>query len=320
MQIVNILKIIILFLLITFSWGEQITGYFKTEGWLETDHFGSGFVIVPDRTRPNIWVRVFKFDGAQSDVIGLPNNNSVGRHADWSKINWDDPQNQIMRGGDYYRLIKRIDFSGELGKVPSGSTKCSGGRCYGDWLNNDETWDAEINPYNDKNGRSFLKPSNNINGKMRTRYRFQIYVEDNTLVWYRDKNGNYENTTENPDTYFPLKDVVFRITTKENATSVERDVTAKENHELYIRKSSWPDKSRPDDFKVKSLPPQSRWVNGKLVYNFSQTHEFRSASDYVVSVHAVDVFGNDRVLRFPLSMSPVGAMKLNDSSTEVKTY
>lgn len=317
MQFVKILSILIFIISPCWVWGKQITGYFKTEGWLETDHFGSGFVLVPDRTRPNIWIRVYKDDGAISEVVGLPNNNSVGRHSNWSGVNFEQPNNQLMKGGDYYRLIKRIDFNAGMGKVDA-SGKCGGGRCYGDWLNDDETWDAELNPYNDKAGASFLKTSDRMNGKIRTRYRFQIYVEDNTSIWYRDANGKYNDDTK-PEPYFPLKDVVFRITTADKATSVERDVTVSDNHEVYIRKSAWEDGSKSNDFKVASMPLQSRWVNGRLVYNFTHAHEFRTASDYIVSVHATDVFGNDRVLRFLLSMSPVGAMDIRDSATEAKT-
>ena len=51
---------------------ENITNFRKTEGWLETDHFGSGYHLVPDYIKPNIWIKAFKYDGAVGDVAGLP--------------------------------------------------------------------------------------------------------------------------------------------------------------------------------------------------------------------------------------------------------
>ena len=60
---------------------NNITNFFKTEGWLETDHFGSGYHLIEDHMRPNIWMQVFKYDGAVGEVVGLPNNMLVGRNS-----------------------------------------------------------------------------------------------------------------------------------------------------------------------------------------------------------------------------------------------
>ena len=302
---------------------NDYTGRKTTEAWLETDHFGSGFHFVPDRSKPNIWVRIFKYDGAISEVVGIPNNNAVGRHANWSNVNWSDQNNKIMNGGDYHRLIQRIDFNKPLGRVAKGSTKCGGGRCYGDWLDNEDIWDHAKKDYLDKDGKSFLKLSDKMNGKIRTRYRFQIYVEDNTGTWLKDASGKYDHEThesnkEGTKQYYPLKDVVFRITESTTGVPDEIDVEQSAGHELYIRKSVWEDKSRADDFYVHSQPADSRWVNGRLVYNFSHNHQFRKAVDYIVSIQAIDIHGNDRLLRFPMKMSPVGAMEIRNSASDGK--
>ena len=324
MQVNNIFKLLILLLSISNCFVEEdYTGFYKTEAWLETDHFGSGFHFIPDRTKPNIWVRVFKYDGAISEVVGIPNNNAVGRHANWSNVNWSDQNNKIMNGGDYHRLIQRIDFAQPLGMVAKGSTQCGGGRCYGDWLDNEDIWDHATKDYLDKDGVSFLKLSDKMNGKIRTRYRFQIYVEDNTSAWFKDAAGKYDLATHESNNdgtrqYYPLKDVVFRITESTTGVPNEIDVEQSAGHELYIRKSVWEDKSRPDDFDVLSQPAGARWVNGRLVYNFSHNHQFRKAVDYIVSIQAIDIHGNDRLLRFPMKMSPVGAMEIRNSASDGK--
>ena len=321
MQVDYIFRLLILVVSVTNFFAEEFTGIYKTEGWLETDHFGSGFHYIPDRIKPNIWVRVFKYDGAISEVVGIPNNNAVGRHANWSNVNWSDTNNKTMTGGDYHRLIQRIDFTQPLGKVSKGSTQCSGGRCYGDWLNNENIWDYSKKDYLDKNGVSFLKLSNNMNGKIRTRYRFQIYVEDNTGIWWKDASGKYDMATHNSNEkgtteYYPLRDVVFRITESSTGVPDEIEVEQSAGHELYIRKSVWEDKSRPDDFDKRLQSIDSQFVNGRLVYNFSHNHQFRKAVDYIVSIQAVDIHGNDRLLRFPMKMSPVGAMEIRNSASE----
>ncbi len=321
MLVEQILKLLILLISLSNCFSEEITGYFKTEAWLETDHFGSGFHFIPDRSRPNIWIRVFKYDGAVSEVVGLPNNNTVGRHSNWQDVNWNDENNQMMSGGDYHRLIQRIDFNLPLGQVNPGSTSCGGGRCYGDWLNNDAVWDYSIKDYLDNKGLSFLKVSNKMNGKIRTRYRFQIYIEDNTGAWYKDASrgydlGTHQSNSNGTKQYYPLKDVVFRITEGSTDLAIEKDPSQSTNHEVYIRKSVWEDKSRPDDFDIRSTPTNSRWVNGRLVYNFSHNHQFRRATDYLISVHAIDIHGNDRVLRFPMKMSPVGTVNIQNSTSE----
>ena len=274
MQVDNIFKLLILLLSISNCFVEEdYTGFYKTEAWLETDHFGSGFHFIPDRTKPNIWVRVFKYDGAISEVVGIPNNNAVGRHANWSNVNWSDQNNKIMNGGDYHRLIQRIDFAQPLGMVAKGSTQCGGGRCYGDWLDNEDIWDHATKDYLDKDGVSFLKLSDKMNGKIRTRYRFQIYVEDNTGAWFKDASGKYDLATHESNNdgtrqYYPLKDVVFRITESTTGVPNEIDVEQSAGHELYIRKSVWGDKSRPDDFDIRSQPTDAHTVNEQACIQF----------------------------------------------------
>ena len=111
---------------------------------------------------------------------------------------------------------------------------------------------------------------------------------------------------------------MFRVTESSTGLPDEIDVEQSIGHELYIRKSVWEDKSRPDDFDVLSQPNDARWVNGRLVYNFSHNHQFRKATDYIISIQAIDIHGNDRLLRFPMKMSPVGGMEIRNSSSDGK--
>lgn len=303
----------------------EITGYFRTDGWLETDHFGSGYHVVPDRTRPNIWLRAFKYDGAVSEVVGLPNNNITGRHSNWDdpSLNLDLPDNKHLLGGDYFRLVRRIDWSQDLGAVNLSTGKCGSGRCYGDWLNDDPVWDENVKSYKDKDNSSFLQFTNEMNGRIRTRYRFQIYVEDNVAFWYKDANGGYDLDTHksNPDgtkKYYPFQDVVFRITERSIFDSrPEPAIDDPAGDEFYIRKSEWAsDATQKDDFKIEDAPPEIRWVNGRLVFNFTVFHKFRQPKDYVIQVTAVDKSNNSRTLRVPISMEAVGGLDLQNKASE----
>ena len=139
--------------------------YFMTEGWLESDHSGSGFHLVDDYTKPNIWMRIFRYDTAVSQVVGLPNNETAGSSADWGDSL--DSSNPPMRGGDYYKLLKMVDFSEELAEIQSDGKCSSIGRCYGDWINNDLLWSVTIEDYTNKNGESFLKLEDQMQGQKR---------------------------------------------------------------------------------------------------------------------------------------------------------
>ena len=170
--------------------GSEKYHYFMTEGWLESDHAGSGFHLVDNYSKPNIWMRVFRYDTAVSQVVGLPNNETAGSSADWGDSL--DSSNPPMRGGDYYKLLRTVDFDKELAEIQNDG-KCSpSGRCYGDWINNELLWSVTVEDYKNKNGESFLGLRDDLQGQKRTRYRFDVFIEDNTPFWFKDKDGNYD--------------------------------------------------------------------------------------------------------------------------------
>jgi len=302
---------------------NNITNFYKTEGWLETDHFGSGYHLVEDHFRPNLWMKVFKYDGAVGEVVGLPNNILAGRSSGFK--NGSSSGIPYPPGGGYDKLMNRIPWETAMDSIDPSSGQCSGsGRCYGDFLNNDEIWSASAADVADKNGDSFFLLSERMNGKARTRYRFQIFVEDNSPYWLKDKDGGYdlakhEDAPEGTQKYYPLQDVVVRI--KELSSFDESTIPAIEDSsedELYVRKSEWRGQPAPDDFKIEDQPAETRLVNGYPVYNFTVFHSFRKAVDYMVEVTAVDIAGNRRILRIPLSMSPVGALSIQDRASQGK--
>ena len=302
---------------------NNITNFRKTEGWLETDHFGSGYHLIEDHMLPNIWMQVFKYDGAVGEVVGLPNNMLVGRNSGFK-----DPSssNSYPKGGGFHQLMQRIPWDTAMATINPSSGKCSGGgRCYGDFLNNEEIWSADGEDVLDRNGNSFFSLSERMNGKARSRYRFQIYVEDNTPYWLKDKDGGYdlskhENDPSSSARYYPFQDVVVRI---REMSQFDGSITALDDSskdELYVRKSEWKDNSAPDDFKIASQPVENRMVNGYPVYNFTVFHSFRKAVDYLVEVTAVDMAGNRRILRVPLSMDPVGSLSIQDRSSDGRKF
>lgn len=317
------LLLLLLCLDLTFSMDtENITNFRKTEGWLETDHFGSGYHLVPDYIRPNIWVKAFKYDGAIGDVVGLPNNMLVGRN---SGFKTSVSLSAYPKGGGFNELMNRIPWSTPMEKLGSSVGSCSGSqRCYGDFSNNLEIWSASENDVLDKNGRSFFRFGEQMNGSIKTRYRFQIYVEDNTAYWLKDQDGGYDlaKHTADPSTsrrYYPFQDVVFRIREADKFTAGQiSTLESNSDDELYVRKSEWKDGSQKDDFNMAAMPAENRLVNGYPVFNFTIFHAFQKPVDYIMEVSAVDIAGNKRILRVPISMSPVGSINLRDGSSGSK--
>ena len=288
--------------------------FYKTEGWLQTDHAGSGFHLLRDFTRPNIWVRIFKYDDAVSTVVGLPNNVSAGKHVSWDGASTEE--NPALKAGDYHRLLERVPFDQELASIDPGSGECSGaGRCYGDWINNDLVWGLDGKNINDKDGHSFFQPE--IDGQQKTRYTFLVYVEDNQAFWYKDKNDGYDLTSDKSEArlYFPLSRVIFRITEKSAYNpaldeDLETDYDAYDpgGDEFYMHK-------KDADLRVESVPTESQIINGRLVYNFQVIHSFQQSSEYVIQIVAEDMERNRRVLRFQMDMHSLGGLHINESSS-----
>ena len=301
---------------------ENITNFRKTEGWLETDHFGSGYHLVPDYIKPNIWIKAFKYDGAVGDVAGLPNNMLVGRNSGFKEAISAD---SFPKGGGFNELMNRIPWDTPMANLGTQPQVCSAAqRCYGDFSNNTLIWSAKENDVLDRNGRSFFRFDRRMNGSMKTRYRFQVYVEDNTPYWLKDQDGGYDLAKHKaaPSTsrrYYPFQDVVFRIREAEkfNGSQIS-ELESSDDDEFHLRKSEWKDGSRKDDFNMAFMPIENRIVNGYPVFNFTIFHAFQKPVDYLIEVIAVDMAGNKRILRVPISMSPVGSINLRDGSSGSK--
>lgn len=296
--------------------GHEKYDFYKTEGWLQTDHSGSGFHLVRDFTKPNIWVRIFKYDTSTTDVVGLPNNTAAGKHAKWDGvINSNVP---ALKGGDYYRLIQRVPFSTSVADLDPGSGNCSGGgRCYGDWVNNDLVWGVDGEDYQDKDGRSFFEVLQDLNGQKRTRYKFTIFVEDNQPFWFKDKDDGYDLAADKAQSilYYPLNRVIVRITpSSEFDPSFDEDPAAdydsydSSRDEFFLEKKG-------ADLRVSSLPMESRLKNGRLVFNFPVVHAFQQSTEYIMQVVAEDMEENRRVLRFRLNMDPLGGLAIQERSS-----
>jgi hypothetical protein len=299
--------------------GHEKFDFYKTEGWLESDHAGSGFHLIRDQIRPNIWVRVFRYDTAISALAGLPNNLMAGQHIDWG--NRLDTEQNPARDGDFYQLLRRVDFAQNLAVLNPSTGSCQGGgRCYGDWINNDLLWDPEQNDYSDKDGKSFFRFDNEINGKKRTRYRFTIFVEDNLPFWFKDKNHGYDLSSDRTESilYYPLSRVIVRITDKDNYNpaidaAVNPDYNAYDSgpDEFFIEKQG-------EDLQVGKRPEEVRRINGKFIFNFQIIHSFRKSTDYWLTVVAIDMEKNRRVLHLPLSMTPLGGIQIQDRSSYLR--
>ena len=118
---------------------------FVTEMWKEVDYLGAGYHISWDKIRPNIWVRIRRTDGELSSTVGLPNNVMAGSNA-----NWDVPYS-------HNNLYSRLPDD-SLATLSQNGECLSDGRCYGDWINNEELWEdsASKGKYKDKQGKSYL--------------------------------------------------------------------------------------------------------------------------------------------------------------------
>jgi hypothetical protein len=300
--------------------GKKKTIYtYLTEGWYERDYLGAGFHIVTDHTAPNIWVEVHKVEGEISDAVGLPNDVMAGKltmGAYWS--------------GQPYDLLNpytRVDWSKAVCPADVNTGNCqagSGCRCFGDWVNQDELWyDPDAYPGNaqffDKDGRSFLVLKPEIHGQKRTRYRFTVYVQDNTPIWYKTPAGAYNTgaASTGAEKFFPLKKVVFRLSDFSNPPGINRSSDAEDDSkdEFWLEKTG-------DDFKVQEVPPEFRVKWGKYTYSFTTYHTFKFAQDYMIQVTAEDMEGNRRTLRAGISMGGLGGLQIHNRAvdTQKSTY
>jgi|SaaInl4_135m_RNA_FD_contig_61_391223_length_2337_multi_2_in_0_out_0_2 hypothetical protein len=296
--------------------GHEKYDFYKTEGWLQTDHSGSGFHLVRDFNRPNIWVRIFKVDTSTTDVIGLPNDLLAGSHAKWDGV--IDSDVPALRGGDYFRLIQRVAFSTSVADLDPGSGACTGGgRCYGDWVNNDLLWGVDGEDYQDKDSRSFFEVLEEINGQKRTRYRFTIFVEDNLPFWFKDQNDGYDLSADKTQAilYYPLNRVIVRITESGNFDPSFDDAPSPDYNSYDSSGDEFFMEKKGIDLRVASVPQESRLKNGRLVYNFPVVHAFQKSTDYIIQVVAEDMELNRRVMRFRLNMNPLGGLDIQDRSS-----
>tara|TARA_B100000674_G_scaffold498902_1_gene540293 strand:- start:3413 stop:4459 length:1047 start_codon:yes stop_codon:yes gene_type:complete len=320
--------------------GHEKYKYYMTEGWLESDHAGSGFHITDDYTKPNLWIRVFRYDTAVSQVIGIPNNEAAGAHAFWD--NSLDQSNPPMRGGDYYKLLQLVDFNQETATIDSNGDCSSSGRCYGDWLNNELLWDSETKDYIGNGGVSFLKLEDKMQGQKRTRYRFDIFIEDNTPFWYKDEDGNYDMAKvptgggyhvsaaqtesiidEENRLFYPIEQAVFRIVEKSKMQPLPAEDASQTAWNSYFEDKSWSEyhvHKDEDALEVVESELQIRRVNGRLVFNFSVFHAFQKKSDYVIQVIAEDHSGNRRALQASLSIERLKGLELRDQASDGQRF
>ncbi len=287
---------------------------FKTEMWQENDYLGAGYHISWDRIRPNLWVRVHRVDGEVADTVGLPNNVMAGQYANWSLT--------YNRNNLYSRIPGE-----DLCAVDPSSGDCTGsGRCYGDWINNEPVWEEGLNPgkYEDSQGDSFLilkfpgQGINNPHGQRRTRFRFDVFVEDNTPYWLRDSSGGYADWS-NPATpsepYYPLRRVLFRLTSAaasapdknrrpEDFYFSERDMEKAGDEEIF----------KINNEQINPIEKRVRW--GKHIYSFTEFFAFPSEGQFFLEVSAEDMEGNARTLRVPIMIGKLGGLLLKDRSQE----
>jgi hypothetical protein len=289
---------------------------FVTEQWQESDYLGAGYHVQWDRIRPNIWVRVHRVEGEVTDTVGLPNNAMAGQGAEW-----DLPY-------DRNNLFSRIPNS-EISAVEPDSGECTGGgRCFGDWVNNEETWEESRNPgkYKDSEGDSFLtltfpdQGGSEPHGQRRTRFRFDVFVEDNTPYWLRDNSGGYsdwDNPAAPAEPYYPFRWITFRIT---SATDPATDLVRR-SEDLYfternMEKAGDEDIFKINDERVNPIEKRVRW--GKHIYSFTESFSFPVEGLFHMEVNAEDMEGNGRNLRVPISIGKLGGIKLQDRSTDAQ--
>jgi hypothetical protein len=287
---------------------------FKTEMWQENDYLGAGYHITWDRIRPNLWVRIHRVDGEVTDTVGLPNNVMAGQYANW---------NLVYNRNNLYSRIPDQD----LAALDPSSGNCTGsGRCFGDWINNEAVWEEGLNPgkYKDSQDQSFLilkfprQGPNAPHGQKRTRFRFDVFVEDNTPYWLRDSSGAYSDwaspaTPSEP--YYPLKRVLFRLT---SATSVAVD-NNRRPEDIYFTERDMEKSGDEEVFKINNeqlnpIEKRVRW--GKHIYSFTEFFAFPAEGQFFLEVSAEDMEGNARSLRVPIMIGKLGGLQLKDRSEE----
>ena len=300
---------------------KTTTHTFVTEMWKEVDYLGAGYHITWDKIRPNIWVRIRRTDGELSSTIGLPNNVMAGANANWD-IPYDD-NNLYSRLPD--DSLATLNLDGEC---------LSDGRCYGDWINNDELWEESVKPgaYKDSEGKSYLllqfpgQAIDDPHGASRTRFRFDIFIEDNTPYWLRDPDfqqgsavseqyNDWDNSESPAEPYYPLKRVVFRIT---SASSAATNDTRQREDIFYtdrnMEKPGFEDLFKINNLDVNPIEQRIRW--GKHVYSVTEFFDFPSEGQFYMEVSAIDMEDNRRVLRVPINIEKLRGLKLSNESSD----
>lgn len=285
----SLLFFLILFLLFaqSFAGGKKKTVYtYITEQWTERDFFGSGLHMVTDKIRPNISMLVHKVDGEKTDLVGVPNSAQAGEPSLMKPAPFG-PYDPLF-------LLSRID-----------TTKDVTARKYGDWTNDMALWDPAAN-LRDANNRNFMELLPEMNGEKGTRYRFTVYVEDNTPFWFKNEGG--------PVLYFPYQLVIFRITEASGGTDMADafEETGIKDELCIVKKT--------DELRLSFTPEEHRLRGGRHVFNFVVYHNFKMATDYILMVSARDIEGNERVMRVPISMDPLSGIQLENRSVQTDRY
>ena len=294
---------------------------FVTEMWKEVDYLGAGYHITWDKIRPNIWVRIRRTDGELSSTVGLPNNVMAGSNA-----NWDVPYS-------HNNLYSRLPDD-SLATLSQNGECLSDGRCYGDWINNEELWEdsASKGKYKDKQGKSYLllqfpgQANNEPHGASRTRFRFDVFVEDNTPYWLRDSDfqqgsamseqyNDWDKSDSPAEPFYPLKRVVFRIT---SATSVAADDERQREDIFYtdrnMEKPGFEDLFKINNLDINPIEQRIRW--GKHIYSVTEFFDFPSEGQFHMEVSATDMEDNRRVLRVPINIEKLRGLKLSNESSD----
>ena len=313
---------VVLLLCQTVTAKNKVTTHtFVTEMWKEVDYLGAGYHISWDKIRPNIWVRIRRTDGELSSTVGLPNNVMAGANA-----NWDIPY-------DNNNLYSRLP-NNSLATLNQNGECLSDGRCYGDWINNDELWEESQNKgkYNDKQGKSYLllqfpgQATNEPHGASRTRFRFDVFIEDNTPYWLRDSDfqqgsamSEQYNDWDKPDSpaepFYPLKRVVFRITSADSAAPNDN----RQREDIFytdrnMEKSGFEDLFKINNLDINPIEQRIRW--GKHIYSVTEFFDFPSEGQFHMEVSATDMENNRRVLRVPMNIDKLRGLKLNNESSD----
>ena len=287
---------------------------FLTEQWQESDYLGAGYHVQWDKIRPNIWMRVHRVDGEVADTVGLPNNVLAGQGAEWN-ISYN-------RNNLYSRIPVQ-----DVASIDPTSGKCSSaGRCYGDWVNDELTWEESRNPgkYKDSSGDSFLllkfpgQVDGEAHGPKKTRFRFDVFLEDNTPYWLRSASADY-NDWENQDTlaepHYPFKWVTFRVTT---ATQPAETNQPRADDIFFTVRNSEVDKSvfKINDERVNPIEKRVRW--GKHIYGFTESFDFPREGEFFVEINVEDMEKNQRNLRVPILIEALGGLQLRNQNTDSK--